>query len=192
MGYSLQIDLWYCPGTGSLAQWPWKSHNPWQPQIKQQFAWRWLPTSPFRDFGSHTILNLNDAQETLVEMLAQKDHSSSTFLQSEDLNMLTALRISILHHKISDIFSSKILKDTINRNSSIEEASIYIIMLFQLAMASLLLSITYSQARHQRSYKAAWRVYDGYPSCMKATALLVVPLYANKHDSNSAYLFLKN
>lgn len=60
----------------------------------------------------------------ILEMLAPKDHNSSTFLQSEDLNMLTALRILVLHHKISDIFSSKILKDTINQNSSIEKASI--------------------------------------------------------------------
>ncbi|CAL9137546.1 unnamed protein product [Musa acuminata var. zebrina] len=66
-----------------------------------------------------------------LEMLTQKDPLTNNFLQSKDLHLPTSLRILVLEHKVSDVFSSNLLEDSINQNSTNEEG---LLMLFQLAM----------------------------------------------------------
>lgn len=66
-----------------------------------------------------------------LEMLTHKDPLTNNFLQSKDLHFPTSLRILVLEHKVSDVFSSKLLEDSINQNYTNEEG---LLMLFQLAM----------------------------------------------------------
>ncbi|RWW79574.1 hypothetical protein BHE74_00012146 [Ensete ventricosum] len=72
-----------------------------------------------------------------LEMLTRKDPLTNKFLQSKDLHLPTSLRILVLEHKVSDVFSSKLVEDSINQNSTNEEG---LLMLFQLAMACCSLS----------------------------------------------------
>ncbi|WOL06233.1 hypothetical protein Cni_G14965 [Canna indica] len=67
-----------------------------------------------------------------LEMITQKDPVNNNFLQSKDLHLPTALRILVLEHKVSDVFCSKLLKESIDQNATNEEG---LMMLFQLAMA---------------------------------------------------------
>ncbi|XP_042412414.1 putative kinase-like protein TMKL1 isoform X2 [Zingiber officinale] len=67
----------------------------------------------------------------LLEMITRKDPLDNKFLQ-KDLHLPSSLRILVLEHKLSDVFSSKLQKESVHQNSTNEEG---LLMLFQLAMA---------------------------------------------------------
>lgn len=67
----------------------------------------------------------------LLEMITRKDPLDNKFLQ-KDLHLPSSLRILVLEHKVSDVFSSKLQKESVHQNSTNEEG---LLMLFQLAMA---------------------------------------------------------
>ncbi|WOL05630.1 hypothetical protein Cni_G14359 [Canna indica] len=68
----------------------------------------------------------------LLEMLTQKDPINSNFLQSKDFHLPTSLKNLVLEHKVSDVFNSELVNQSINQNSTNEQS---LMMLFQLAIA---------------------------------------------------------
>ncbi|KAG6475066.1 putative kinase-like protein TMKL1 isoform X1 [Zingiber officinale] len=69
----------------------------------------------------------------LLEMLTQRDPvSNSKFLESKDFHLPSSLLNFVLEHKVSDVFNSELLNQSIDQNSTNEQG---LVMLFQLAMA---------------------------------------------------------
>ncbi|RWW63463.1 hypothetical protein BHE74_00029352, partial [Ensete ventricosum] len=100
-----------------------------------------LEASAAQGYKAPELMKMKDAsRETdvyslgvvLLEMLTQKDPINNDFLQSKDLHLPSSLRILALEHKVSDVFTSELLKESINQNSTNEEG---LVMLFQLAVA---------------------------------------------------------
>ncbi|CAL9051633.1 unnamed protein product, partial [Musa banksii] len=100
-----------------------------------------LEASAAQGYKAPELMKMKDAsRETdvyslgvvLLEMLTQKDPINNDFLQSKDLHLPSFLRILVLEHKVSDVFTSELLKESINQNSSNEDG---LVMLFHLAVA---------------------------------------------------------
>ncbi|THU73252.1 hypothetical protein C4D60_Mb04t20840 [Musa balbisiana] len=100
-----------------------------------------LEASAAQGYKAPELMKMKDAsRETdvyslgvvLLEMLTQKEPINNDFLQSKDLHLPSSLRILVLEHKVSDVFTSELLKESINQNSTNEEG---LVMLFHLAVA---------------------------------------------------------
>ncbi|CAL9125519.1 putative kinase-like protein TMKL1 [Musa acuminata AAA Group] len=100
-----------------------------------------LKASAAQGYKAPELVKLKDAsKETdvyslgiiLFEMLAQKDPININFLQSKDFHLPISLRNLVLDHKISDVFDSELLSQSLDKNSGKAHG---LLMLFQLAIA---------------------------------------------------------
>lgn len=100
-----------------------------------------LKASAAQGYKAPELVKLKDAsKETdvyslgiiLFEMLAQKDPININFLHSKDFHLPISLRNLVLDHKISDVFDSELLNQSLDKNSSKAHG---LLKLFQLAIA---------------------------------------------------------
>ncbi|CAL9076496.1 unnamed protein product [Musa acuminata var. zebrina] len=100
-----------------------------------------LQVSAAQGYKAPELVKMKDASSesdmyslgvVVLEMLTQKDPINTNFLQSKDFHVPTSLRNLVLEHKVSDVFNSELLIQSIDQSSTNEQG---LLMLFRLAIA---------------------------------------------------------